>query len=111
MFHHVLAGVRRRSRLSTTISIRKSLSSPSVIGDPSRRQLKKLADGNWPVEEYIGVAFRDGPTTPQAGKELSAVLTLYFPHPMYGKLNPGVSFTVREGVHIVGCGTVSRWLD
>jgi hypothetical protein len=52
-----------------------------VIGDPSQREAK-MEDG-WSSEEYIGVAFHEGPTTPEAEKELSVVLTLmYFPHPM-----------------------------
>jgi hypothetical protein len=64
------------------------------------------------IEEYIGVAFDEGPAAPEAGKELSVVLTLMsFPNPMYGKLNPGVSFTVREGAKIIGYGTLRRWLD
>ena len=71
-----------------------------------------IGDGNRLVEEYIGVAFLEGPPAPQARIELSVVLTLfYFPNPMYGKLSPGVSFTVREGRSIVGYGTVRRWLD
>ena len=40
------------------------------------------------------------------------VLTLRnFSNAMYGKLSPGVSFTVREDRRIVGYGTVRRWLD
>jgi len=82
-----------------------------VIGDPGQREAK-MAGGNWLPEEYIGVAFHEGPTTPEAAKELSVVLTLmYFPHPMYGKLNAGTTFTVREGSNVVGYGTVRRWLD
>jgi hypothetical protein len=82
-----------------------------VIGDPSQREAK-VADGNWLSEEYIGVAFHQGPTTPEAGKELAVVLTLMcFPHPMHGKLNAGTTFTVREGSNVVGYGTVRRWLD
>jgi hypothetical protein len=82
-----------------------------VIGDPSQREAK-MKDGNRLPEEYIGVAFHEGPTTPDAGKELVVVLTLmYFPHPMYGKLHAGTTFTVREGSKVVGYGTVRRWLD
>ena len=82
-----------------------------VIGDPNQREAK-VANGNWLIEEYIGVAFHEGPTAPEAGKELLVVLTLmYFPNPMYGKLSPGINFTVREGAKIVGYGTVRRWLD
>jgi hypothetical protein len=71
-----------------------------------------IGNGNRLVEEYIGVAFLEGPPAPQAGIELSAVLTLtHFPNPMHGKLSLGVSFTVREGRSILGHGTVRRWLD
>ena len=71
-----------------------------------------MADGNRATEEYIGVAFHEGPAAPEAGRELIVVLTLvYFPHPMYGKLSPGTTFTVREGAKIVGFGKVRRWLD
>jgi hypothetical protein len=44
-----------------------------VIGDPSQREAK-MEDG-LSSEEYIGVAYHEGPTTPEAGKELSVVLT------------------------------------
>jgi hypothetical protein len=65
-----------------------------------------------PNEEYIGVAFNEGPAEPEAGQELSVVLTLiYFPNSTYGELRPGTDFTVREGAKIVGHGTVRRWLD
>jgi hypothetical protein len=41
-----------------------------------------------------------------------AVLTLmYFPHPMYDRLKPAVTFTVREGPKVVGYGTVRRWVE
>ena len=82
-----------------------------VIGDPNQRQAV-MGDGNRLVEEYIGVAFHQGPEAPEAGEELSVMLTLMnFPNAMYGRLRPGVSFTVREGRKIVGYGTVRRWLD
>ena len=31
---------------------------------------------------------------------------LYYPHQMYEELQPGVTFTVREGAQIVAYGTV-----
>jgi len=75
---------------------------------PSTAQLSRRIS----AKEYIGVAFHEGPVAPEAGEELSVALTLRnFPNAMYGKLSPGVSFTVREGRRIVGYGTVRRWLD
>jgi hypothetical protein len=81
-----------------------------VIGDPAQRQAI-VTDHNRSLEEYIGVAFHQGPPVPQVGMEMRTVLTLmYCPHPMYNKLAPGITFTVREGPQIVGYGTVRRWL-
>jgi hypothetical protein len=70
-----------------------------------------VADCKGQTEEYIGVAFHDGPAIPEVGTEMVVALTLmYFPHPMYAQLKPGVTFTVREGAMVVGYGTVCRWL-
>jgi hypothetical protein len=77
-----------------------------VVGDPTQRTAVE-GDG----DRFIGVAFDDGPTIPEVGAEMMVVLTLlYFPHPIYEQLKPGVTFTVREGARIVGYGTVHRWL-
>jgi hypothetical protein len=82
-----------------------------VIGDPKQRK-GKTRSRDVPGEEYIGVALHQGPMAREAGKELPVVMKLiYFPNPMYGKLNPGVSFTVREGPRVIGYGAVRRWLD
>jgi hypothetical protein len=82
-----------------------------VIGDPDQRQ-SVVAHGKRAAEEYIAVAFHEGPAAPHAAKELIVVLTLlHFPNPMYGKLSPGITFTVREGAKIVGFGKIRRWLD
>lgn len=82
-----------------------------VIGDPNQRHVVKDERG-WAAEEYIGIAFNGGPALPELGKEMKVVLALmYFPHPMYDKLTPGTSFTVREGAKIVGHGEVRRRLD
>ena len=81
-----------------------------VIGDPAQRHAV-VVDGNRGTEEYIGVAFHDGPAVPEVGIEMVIVLTLmYFPHPMYDRLKPGVTFTVREGAQVVGFGNVRRWM-
>jgi hypothetical protein len=82
-----------------------------VVGDPEQRHA--LVDNRgWSAEEYIGVAFSDGPSTPELGKEMRVVVALmYFPHQMYDRLTPGVTFTVREGPQIVAQGKVRRWLE
>lgn len=81
-----------------------------VIGVPNQRRAV-VSDGNRLTEEYIRVAFHDGPETVETDTEMLAVLTpMYFPHPMYGKLKPGVTFTVREGAQVVGYGAVRRWV-
>ena len=78
-----------------------------VIGDPTQRVTLK-GDCN----RFIGVGFHQGPATPEVGIEMMVVLTLaYFPHAKYDQLQPGVTFTVREGAKIVGYGRVRRWLE
>jgi hypothetical protein len=60
-----------------------------VIGDPNQRHAI-TNDHGLSAEEYVGVAFHDGPALPEPGKEMKVVLTLmYFPHPMYDKLTRG----------------------
>ena len=55
----------------------------------------------------LGIAFHDGPHVPLVGSEMRVVMTLmYYPHPMYDELEPGVTFTVREGAQIVAYGAV-----
>jgi hypothetical protein len=81
-----------------------------VIGNPNQRHAI-VENGNRLVEEYIGVAFHDGPAVPAVGTAMVVALTLmYFPHPKYEQLQPGVAFTVREGSRIVAFGIVHRWL-
>jgi hypothetical protein len=78
-----------------------------VVGDIRQREAV-IVDGQGD-EEYIGVAFCAGPLDVPFGTEIRAALTLiYSPHPMYDGLKPGTTFTVREGSHIVGYGTVLR---
>jgi hypothetical protein len=82
-----------------------------VVGDPSQRHAL-IDDRGSSAEEYIGVAFSDGPTQPELGAEMRVVLTLmYFPHQMYDRLIPGTTFTMREGSTVVAYGHVCRWLE
>jgi hypothetical protein len=85
---------------------------PHIVVGPSDQRCPIVDDRGWGTEEYIGVAFHDGPPTPELGAEMKAVLSLmYFPHQMYDKLTPGVTFTVREGPKIVAYGRICRWLE
>ncbi len=78
-----------------------------VIGDLNQRKAI-VENGNRLTEEYIGVAFHDGPAVPEVGTKMIVTLTLlFFP---YEQLQPGVTFTVREGPRIVAFGTVHRRL-
>jgi len=76
-----------------------------AIGDPSQRHA--ITVDNHGVEEYIGVAFHEGPSIVEPGVETKVLVSLMFhPHPVYDKLQPGVTFTVREGATVVGFGRV-----
>ena len=78
-----------------------------VIGDPSQREA--IQDGNRLTEEYLGVTFHSGPEEVKIGEELRVeLLLLFYPHPAYDNLKSGVTFTVREGPHIVAFGSVLR---
>jgi hypothetical protein len=58
------------------------------------------------------VSFWDGPQQLPFGKPLVVMMLLmYYPQVDYGKLRPGVTFTLREGPNIVGHGVVlDRWM-
>ena len=80
-----------------------------VIGEFTQQQ--GVLRGNRVTEEYIGIAFHSGPTISPMGTEITAVLSLmYYPNRMYEELQPGVTFTIREGARTVGYGIVLRWL-
>ena len=76
-----------------------------VAGDPNQR--KALLVNNVAQETYLGVAFVDGPANVVAGQSFVAELALmYWPNVSYDPLVPGATFTVREGPHVIGFGTV-----
>jgi translation elongation factor EF-Tu-like GTPase len=78
-----------------------------VVENPNQRQAVTI--GNEIKETYLGVAFVSGPPKIESGKAFQTELVLmYWPHPMYESLVPGVTFTIREGARIVGYGTVKR---
>ena len=76
-----------------------------VVGDPNQR--KALLVNNVAKETYLGVAFVNGSSDVVAGQSFSAELALmYWPNVSYDSLIPGATFTLREGPHIIGFGTV-----
>ena len=77
-----------------------------VVGDPNQREA--LFVNNVAQETYLGVAFVGGPSNVVAGQLFLAELALlYWPNVSYDSLGPGTTFTLREGPHIVGFGTVA----
>jgi len=99
-----------------------------VVGDPNQRKANfigrmmpvEYADGSkgehWTDkyidEEYLGVRFETGPENGKAGEQLIVTLLLPFwsDDPVYEKLHPNLTFTLREGGTIVGYGKMLRWL-
>jgi hypothetical protein len=83
-----------------------------VVGDPRQREAV-IAQGNVLTETYCGVAFSDGPDHIEPDRPLQVEMTLmYWPHEIYDAVIPGATFTLREGPHIVGFGTVeARWVE
>jgi hypothetical protein len=80
-----------------------------VVGDPKQR--RAITVGNEIRETYLGVAFLSGPDKVEAGEPFLAGLALiFYPHPSYDSLAPGVTFTIREGAKVVGFGEVKRLL-
>jgi hypothetical protein len=76
-----------------------------VVGDPNQR--KPVFVNNVAQEKYLGVAFVGGPSNVVAGEPFVAELALvYSPNVSYDSLVPGATFTLREGPHIIGFGTV-----
>jgi hypothetical protein len=98
-----------------------------VVGDPNQRiaifkthtyevehspglKIQHTTD-KWIDEEYAGVMFDTGPEDAKFGEIIRVKLTLLFwPGPQYEKLQPGKTFTVREGHNVVGFGKVLDWL-
>jgi hypothetical protein len=99
-----------------------------VVGDPSQRKViltermmpVEYADGTkgeeWTDkyidEEYLGVRFESGPANGKLGEPLIVTLLVPFwsDDPIYKKLSPSATFTLREGGTIVGHRKMLRWL-
>ncbi len=85
-----------------------------VIGDIHQREVIMVERDGFPnvlSEDYLGVAFWDGPRTNPlpTGDPMEIVLRLcYEPVSMYDGVVPGATFTLREGTRIVGFGEVMR---
>jgi hypothetical protein len=76
-----------------------------VVQSPDIRQPKTR--GNEILDDYLGVAFVGGSRVFEAGKAASVTLSLmYHPEVNYDALQPGVTFTLREGGQIIGFGRV-----
>jgi hypothetical protein len=76
-----------------------------VVGDPNQR--KGVFVNNVAQEKYLGVAFVGAPSNVLAGEPVVVELALmYWPNVSYDSLVPGATFTLREGPHIIGFGTV-----
>ena len=82
-----------------------------VIGPQSQRVA--ILDGNRLTENYLGVMFVGGPDKMEPGDTAEVKLALmYFPDYPYHEVQPGATFTVREGPLIVGYGVIlSRALE
>jgi len=64
------------------------------------------------LEDYLGVSFRSGPDDYSAGQSAHFELELmYHPRLNYDVVQPGATFTIREGGKIVGHGEVIERID
>jgi hypothetical protein len=82
-----------------------------VIGDPSQRQAV-IADGNRLTEDYLGVAFSDGPQHIEPGQPARTTMALIYPRVDYSAAVPGATFTLREAGRIIGYGKIERrWTE
>jgi hypothetical protein len=81
-----------------------------VIGPQTQRTA--VSEGNRITENYLGVMFVGRPDTIEPGHTAQVKLALmYFPNVPY-EVQPGATFTVREGPEIVGYGVIrSRTME
>jgi len=76
-----------------------------VIGPESQRVA--VCEGNRMTENYLGVMFVGGPDAMEPGDTADVRMALmYFPEQPYDEVQPGATFTVREGPLIVGYGAI-----
>ncbi len=73
----------------------------------AQSQRVPIRDGNRLTENHLGVMFVGGPETMQPGDTADAKLALmFYPEYPYNEVQPGATFTVREGPLIVGYGVI-----
>jgi hypothetical protein len=89
-----------------------------VLGSPDQREaiiIEKDGLKNYIDEQYLGVAFWDGPSEKflPTNKPIDITMALmYAPHEQYNDVQPGATFTLREGPRIIGYGKVNeRWSE
>lgn len=88
-------------RLLTTGQYRPHI----VIGPQSQREATR--SGNAFTEKYLGVMFVGGPDAMSPGDSADVSLALmHFPDDAYDEVQPGATFTIREGPLIVGFGSI-----
>jgi hypothetical protein len=96
----LLPELSRGRRLLTT-----GLQTSHFIGPQSRRVA--MRDGNVCTETYLGVMYGGGPEAMSPGESAEVSLALiYFPEVSYDEVEPESTFTIREGLLIVGFGLV-----
>ncbi len=76
-----------------------------VMGPQSQRVATR--EGNRFTENYLAVMFVGGPDALNPGDTAEVKLALmYFPEYPYNEVQPGATFTVREGPLVVGYGVI-----
>jgi len=85
---------------------------PHIVMGPQTQRVA-IRDGNRFTENYLGVMFVGGPDTLEPGDSADVRLALmYFPEYPYEEVQPGATFTVREGSLVVGYGVIrSRGME
>ena len=82
-----------------------------VIGDPTQRKAI-VEQGNVLTEDYLGVDLWSGPASLPFGIEHVVQMRLsYYPNVVYSTVQPGATFTMREGGRIVAFGQVLKTID
>jgi hypothetical protein len=82
-----------------------------VVGDVHQRRAIVGAD-RVIAEEYLGVQFRRADLVLSPGSSATLWIDLiFYPGETYYRLQPGATFTIREGPQIVGYGRILRRND
>ena len=82
-----------------------------VVGDVHQRRAI-IGPDRFIAEEYLGVQFRRSDLVLAPGSSVTLWMDLiFYPENPYDRLQPGATFTVREGAQIVGYGRILRRND